>query len=135
MIKGAGKPVKKKNEPAPILEIGFSILSICLAMVLLGSPQLFDRAPNAYEFFKAIAPEYGWAILFISAAVVKVVGLATKKRIIRRTGLIGSTLIYGLIAAAYYLGSGWFSIGFFTYAVLSFMALSAVREVDVRDGE
>lgn len=126
---------KKKQEPIPVIEVGFSILSLCLAMVLYGKPDMFDRLPDTYEFFKAFAPEYVWATIFLLAAVTKLLGLATEKKNIRKLGLIGSTFIYGLIASAYFLGSGWFNIGFFTYAVLSFMALFAVREVDLHNGE
>lgn len=125
----------KKQEPIPVIEFGFSILSMCLALILYSKPDMFDRLPNTYEFFKALAPEYVWATIFLLAAVTKLLGLATKKRNIRKIGLVGSTLIYGLIASAYFLGSGWFNIGFFTYAVLSFMALFAVREVDLHNGE
>ncbi|MGH2319406.1 hypothetical protein ACRC6Q_16825 [Planococcus sp. SE5232] len=126
---------RKKKGPIPIVEVGFSILSLCLAMVLLGKPTMFDRLPGTYEFFKAFAPEYAWAGFFLVMAATKLIGLATKNQLIRKAGLIGSTLIYGLIASAYFLGSGWFSIGFFTYAVLSFMALFAVREVSLSNGE
>lgn len=126
---------KNKQDPIPVIEVGFSILSTCLAMVLYASPQMFDRLPKTYEFFKAFAPEYAWATIFLIAALTKLLGLATKKKLVRKLGLTGSTLIYGLIASAYFLGSGWFSIGFFTYAVLSFMALFAMREVDICNGE
>lgn len=125
----------KKHEPIPIIEVGFSILSTCLAITLFGSSNMFDRLPKTYEFFKAFAPENAWAVIFLLAAITKLLGLATRKRIIRKIGLIASTGIYGLIASAYFLGSGWFSIGFFTFAVLSFMALFAVREVDWFHGE
>lgn len=126
---------KNRQDPIPVIEVGFSILSTCLAMVLYSRPQMFDRLPETYEFFKAFAPEYVWATIFLIAALTKLLGLATKKKLVRKLGLIGSTLIYGLIASAYFLGSGWFSIGFFTYAVLSFMALFAMREVDLCNGE
>lgn len=126
---------RKTHDPIPVIEVGLSILSTCLAMVLYSTPQMFDRLPQTYEFFKAFAPEYVWATIFLLAAVTKLLGLATKRRKIRKIGLVGSTFIYGLIASAYFLGSGWFNIGFFTYAVLAFMALFAVREVDLYNGE
>lgn len=126
---------KRKEEAIPVVEVGLSILSLCLAFVFFGSPQMFDRLPATYEFFKALAPEWMWAVFFLVAAALKLLGIATKKRKIRKAGLIGSTIIYGLIAAAYYLGTGLFSIGFFTYAVLAFIALFSVREVDFLNGK
>lgn len=125
----------KKQEPVPVIEVGFSILSTCLAIIMFGSDDLFNKLPKTYEFFKAFAPENVWGAIFLWAALTKLLGLATKKRSIRKVGLIASTVIYGLIASVYFLGAGWFSIGFFTFAVLSFMALFAVREVDWFDGK
>lgn len=127
--------MKRANESIPVIEVGFSILSLCLAVVLFGNSDMFENLPSTYEFFSAVAPEYAWATLFLLAALTKLLGLATKKRNVRKVGLLASTLIYGLIASAYFLGSGWLNIGFFTYAVLSFMALFAVREVDLENGE
>ena len=127
--------IKRKHESIPIIEVGFSILSALLALVLFSRPDMFDRLPTTYEFFKALAPEYVWGVFFLVAAITKILGLITRKGIIRKTGLIGSVLIYGLISASYFLGSGWFNIGFFTYSVLSFMALFAIREVDFINGE
>lgn len=126
---------KRMPESIHLIEIGFSILSTCLAIVLIGSPNMFDRLPDTYEFFKAFASEQVWAYLFLTAAATKLLGIFTKNHKIRKVGLLGSTLIYGLIASAYFLGAGWFSIGFFTYAVLSFMALFAVREVGLINGK
>lgn len=126
---------KPKQEAIPVVEVGLSILSMCLAFVFFSTPQMFDRLPATYEFFKALAPEWMWATFFVMAALTKLLGIATKRRKIRKAGLMASTIIYGLIAAAYYLGTGLFSIGFFTYAVLSFMALFSVREVDFLNGK
>lgn len=126
---------KRKQEAIPVVEVGLSILSMCLAFVFFSSPQMFDRLPHTYEFFKEIAPEWMWAIFFLLAALTKLLGIATKRRKIRKAGLMASTIIYGLIAAAYYLGSGLLNIGFFTYAVLAFIALFSVREVDFLNGK
>ncbi|KAA0956623.1 hypothetical protein FQ085_11555 [Planococcus sp. ANT_H30] len=129
------KEIMKRQDSMPLIEVGFSILSMCLAFVFFGSPDLFDRLPGTYEFFKAIGPESVWATIFLLAAFTKLLGLATKQIRVRKAGLLGSTIIYGLIASAYFLGSGWFNIGFFTYAVLAFLALFAVREVGLKNGK
>lgn len=123
------------KQPVPIIEIGFSILSACLAFILFGNPHLFDKSPGTYEFFRAVASERTWATVFLMAALTNVIGLLAKRKRIRKAGLLAFTIIYGLIASAYFLGSGWFSIGFSTFAVLAFMSLFAVREVDLKNGE
>lgn len=127
--------ISKRQVPVPIIEVGFSILSISLSLILFGSPEMFDSLPQTYEFFREIASESLWATVFLLAALTKILGLVTKRNGIRRVGLLASTVIYGLIASAYFLGAGVFSIGFSTYAVLAFMALFAVREVDLVNGE
>lgn len=126
---------RHKQQPYPIIEIGFSILSVLLASILTGNPFLFDRLPKTYEFFRILGTEEMWAGIFIVAALLKILGLVTKMRQIRKAGLLASTIIYGLIASTYFLGSGFFSIGFMTFGVLAFMALFSVREVDLVYGE
>lgn len=103
-------------------------------MVLFNQPDQFERLPTTYQFFSSVANEWQWGIVFIVAASVKIFGILLKNELLRKIGLFMSAMIYGLIAAAYYLGSGWFSIGFGTFAALSIMAFWGIREVRIRNG-
>lgn len=56
----------------PIIEVILSAISSWWAIVLFNSPDLFVRLPETYEFFSNATVEYQWAILFFSAALVKI---------------------------------------------------------------
>lgn len=118
----------------PIIEVILSVISSWWAIVLLNTPDMFERSPNIYEFFNNVAEEHKWGILFLAAALVKVIGILIRNSWLRKTGLLLSALIYSLIAASYYLGTGWFSIGFGTFSAIAIMAFWGIREVDMRNG-
>lgn len=118
----------------PIIEVILSFISTWWAIVLFNQPDLFEKLPKTYYFFSSIAPEYQWALLFLTAALVKVFGILLKNETLRKIGLFMSAIIYGLIAAAYYLGVGWFNVGFGTFAAMSIMAFWGIREVKIRNG-
>lgn len=118
----------------PIIEVILSIISTWWAVVLFNQPDQFERLPTTYQFFSSVANEWQWGIVFLVAASVKIFGILLKNELLRKIGLFMSAMIYGLIAAAYYLGSGWFSIGFGTFAALSIMAFWGIREVRIRNG-
>ncbi|KWW17963.1 hypothetical protein AS888_20855 [Peribacillus simplex] len=118
----------------PIIEVILSMISSWWAVVLFNSPDLFNRLPNTYEFFGNIAKESHWGLLFLTAAIVKIMGIVLKNRWMRKIGLFLSALVYSLIAAAYFLGMGWFSVGFGTFSAISIMALWGIREVEIRNG-
>lgn len=118
----------------PIIEIILSMISAWWAMVLFNSPTMFSKLPKTYEFFSAFADEYQWAILFSTGAIVKILGIILQIKWLRKIGLLLSAFIYAMIAAGYYLGTGWFNIGFGTFAAISIMALWGMREVHMRNG-
>ncbi|POD46296.1 hypothetical protein BKM15_25995 [Pseudomonas syringae pv. syringae] len=118
----------------PIIEVILSIISSWWAVVLFNSPEMFEKLPKTYEFFEAVGPEHRWAIMFSVAAFIKILGITLKCPLLRKIGLVSSAIIYGLLAAGYYLGAGWFSIGFGTFAAMSLMAFWGVREVGERNG-
>lgn len=116
-----------------IIELTLSIISSWWAIVLFKVPQMFDRQPATYQFFKDIASESQWAIVFMLAALVKIVGMIINVKSMRRVGLIMSVMIYLFIACSYFFGIGWLSIGFGTFLALSFMALWGALKVGDKD--
>lgn len=117
----------------PIIDFILSVISSWWAIVLLNT-DMFSRQPDTYGFFENIATENQWAILFIVAAAVKIIGIVINNSLLRKTGLIMSAFIYGLIAYAYMIGIGWFSVGFGTFFAMSIMALWGIREVKYTNG-
>ena len=117
----------------PIIDFILSIISSWWAIVLLNT-DMFIRQPDTYGFFANIATEDQWAIIFIVAAAVKIIGIVINNSLLRKTGLVMSAFIYGLIAYAYMIGIGWFSVGFGTFFAMSIMALWGIREVKYTNG-
>ena len=98
------------------------------------SPTKFTDDSQLYGFFGKFADESTWATIFLIGALVKILGLIFNKNIVRKIGLVISAVLYGFIAYAYFIGSGWFSIGFGTFFAMSLMALWGIREVEIRNG-
>ena len=126
--------MKKFGSNIPIIEFILSIISSWWAIVFLNSPGIFEKFPEQYSAFKELAPVSGWATLFILAASVKIIGIIIEKKWLRKTGLVLSVIVYGLISYCYFISLGWFSIGFGTFFALLIMALWGIREVDDTNG-
>jgi hypothetical protein len=118
----------------PIIEVVLTIISCWWAVVMFNTPDLFEESPNIYGFFTTFSNEKHLGIVFIVGAAVKIIGLAARKAILRKAGLLISAFIYAMISVAYFMGSGWFSIGFGTFIAIALLALWGIREVDSRNG-
>lgn len=118
----------------PIIEVVLTIISSWWAAVMFNTPDLFEKSPNIYEFFTHFGNEKQLGVVFIVGAGVKIIGLAARKAILRKAGLLISAFIYSMISVAYFMGSGWFSIGFGTFIAIALLALWGIREVDSRNG-
>ena len=124
---------KQKMFIIPIVEVVLSLISLWWGVVLFNSPNLFDDLPEVYRFFGEVAPEYIWAFVFLFSAFVKILGIIIRNAKLRKFGLFMSAVIYGIISSGYYLGLGFYSIGFGVFGLISFMALWGIREVGSRN--
>ena len=114
----------------PIYEAGLSIVSIWWAIVLFTNDRLFDQIPGYFRVFKKIiVNESGWAIFFLSAALVKIIGIVLENRTIRLIGLYMSVFLYAVISAGYILSKEPLQPGTGIHFVLMVFALWAIREV------
>jgi hypothetical protein len=127
------KREERKMFRVPAIEVSLSLISFWWAYVLFSSPFLFDNLPELFLFFGEISQEVHWGILFLISAFVKILGVLVKNRKLRKVGLGISFVLYALISAGFFLAAG-VHTGAGTYAVISFMALWGIREVDVRNG-
>ncbi|PAF19763.1 hypothetical protein [Terribacillus saccharophilus] len=118
----------------PIIEVVLTIISSWWAVVMFNTPNLFETSPNIYDFFSHFGNEKQLGVVFVVGAGVKIIGLAARKVILRKAGLLISAFIYSMISVAYFMGSGWFSIGFGTFIAIALLALWGIREVDSRNG-
>lgn len=112
----------------PIIELFLSLISTWWAIVLFSNEQMLNRVPKHFEPL-AILQENGWAIIFMVAAFVKVLGILTERFWLRRIGLTFSMFLYGLICAGYILSSDVLNTATGVYFALSVLSLWALREV------
>ena len=114
----------------PIYEAGLSIVSIWWAIVLYTNSDLFNQIPGFYRIFKKVIPnESGWAIFFLIAAMVKILGIVIENKGIRLIGLYMSVFLYAVISAGYILSKEPLQPGTGIHFVLMIFALWAIREV------
>lgn len=113
----------------PIIELGLSIVSLWWAVFLWFNDDVFKNIPDLFIVFARVAPEKGWACIFVTAALIKILGILYQKWKLRRLGLTMSFFLYGLISAAFILSEEPLSHGTGTHFVLCIFALYALREV------
>lgn len=124
---------KHKMFIIPIVEVVLSLISLWWGVVLFNNPNLFNDLPEVYRFFGRVTTEYNWGFVFLFSAFVKIIGIILRNAKLRKFGLLMSAIIYGIISSGYYLGSGFYSIGFGVFGLISFMALWGIREVKTRN--
>lgn len=114
----------------PAIEMCLSMISIWWAIVLFNNDEMFNMLPTRLEGLAGIQ-ESGWAIVFTISAFVKVLGVALMNKGLRKTGLIFSAFLYGLVASGYILADNVLNTGTGVYFSLSVLALWGIREVSL----
>lgn len=122
----------KKRQSIPLLEVSLSFFSIYAAILMFLYPDILDKSSAVYENMTAIAPQMTWGVVFLVAALVKVVGLVLKRNGLRRLGLFLSTLIYGCIAVSYVMEFPNLGAGvFFIMAVMAMLSMFYVKHTEL----
>lgn len=113
----------------PIIELFLSIISLWWAFICFSNPHLFDHIPQMLNVFAKVSQEVGWGFVFISAALIKILGILLQKYWIRRVGLLLSALLYGLITAGLILSKEPLTHSTGTYFAMTVLAMWGAREV------
>lgn len=122
-----------KMKRLPIIEIQLSMISLFWAFILFQSQGYFEKAPNVYRVFDKIGPEWLWGIFFLTGALLKITGIAVRNLKLRKIGLFFSVGLYSCVSAGYILGGGFLSLGFFLHITFIFVAIFALKEVEMTD--
>lgn len=117
----------------PIIDLFLSIVSLWWAFICFANSKLFDTFPGLFKIFSKIGDEKVWGFVFVSAATIKIVGLALRKKWIRKVGLTLSALLYGIISSSFFLSESPLSISAGTYFAMTVLAIWGVREVKFSD--
>lgn len=110
-----------------------SIVSLWWAFICFSNDKLFDTFPGLFKVFSQIANEDSWGFVFVCAAVIKIVGVAIRKKAVRKIGLTLSALLYGVISSSFFLSESPLSISAGTYFAMTVLAIWGIREVKFSD--
>lgn len=112
----------------PYFETCISLFSIYASMLMFLAPNMLVESEELYKNMTAIMPQEGWALTFLMAAMIKVVGLIGRWQRVRQIGLLASVFIYGTIAICYALVFP--NLGTGLFAILAIMSLINICSVN-----
>ena len=118
-----------KRKKIPYFEALVSLLSYYLAMVCMFNNNVFSQLPEVYGKLESLGSETTFAMIFMVAATIKVVGLVLNCYPLRRIGLGLSSLIYLVITVSYAMSEIPFSWGLGIFALLSLFSALMIFEV------
>ena len=118
-----------KRKKIPYFEALVSLLSYYLAMVCMFNNNVFSQLPEVYGKLESLGSETTFAMIFMVAATIKVVGLILNCYLLRRIGLGLSSLIYLVITVSYAMSEIPFSWGLGIFALLSLFSALMIFEV------
>ena len=120
-----------KRKRIPYFEALVSLLSYYLATVCMFNNNIFSQFPRVYGSLENLGSETTFAMIFMVAATIKVIGLLINCHALRKIGLGLSSLIYLVITVSYAMSDVPFSWGLGIFALLS--AFSALTIFDVKN--
>ena len=116
----------------PIVELFLSIVSLWLAVVMFFNSNIFSTMPKVFRIFSMIMDEKSWGLVFITAALMKIIGVVYMKEWLRKAGLTVSFMIYGSLSAGFLLGGEPIVFSTGTYFAMCVLAMYSIREVRER---
>ncbi|WP_139891108.1 hypothetical protein [Bacillus sp. D12] len=120
----------------PYFEALVSILSYYLAMVCMFNNDMFQQLPELYGTLSQLGSETLFALIFFSAATIKVIGLVINSYVMRKFGLGLSALIYLIIAVSYAtseMSLNWGAGIFFLLSAFSLLNIFEVRHTKLME--
>ena len=118
-----------KRKRIPYFEALVSLLSYYLAMVCMFNNNMFEQLPGLYGALEQIGSETFFALVFFTAATIKVIGLVFNCYTLRRIGLGLSALIYLVITVSYAMSDVPFNWGLGIFALLTIFSILMIFEV------
>lgn len=118
----------------PYSESILSANSLWMATVMFFNPNIFNTMPNLFKKMSAVFGPEIWGAIFTIAALIKIIGMITKKRLLRKAGLWASAVLYGFLAAFFGMASVGINLEAGFCVTLCFMAFRGLRGVDRNGG-
>ena len=120
-----------KRKRIPYFEALVSLLSYYLAFVCMFNNDMFSELPDIYGGLQKLGSETTFAMIFMIAATIKVIGLTLNCYAMRKIGLGASAIIYLVITVSYAMSEVPFNWGLRIFAILA--VFSALTIFDVKN--
>ena len=118
-----------KRSRIPYFEALVSILSYYLALVCMFNNDMFAQLPEVYGSLGQLGNETLFALIFFTAATIKVIGMVSNNQILRKIGLGLSAIIYLVISLSYAISDMPLNWGTGIFFLLSAFSLLNIFEV------
>ena len=125
-----------KRKRIPYFEALVSMLSYYLAMVCMFNNNMFEQLPDLYGRLEQLGNETFFALVFFTAATIKVIGLVINCYTLRKIGLGLSALIYLVITVSYAMSEvplNWGTGIFFLLFVFSLLNIFEVKNTKLME--
>ena len=118
-----------KRKRIPYFEALVSLLSYYLAFVCMFNNDMFSELPDIYGGLQNLGSETMFAMIFMVAATIKVIGLVKNCYALRQFGLLLSAIIYLVITVSYAMSEVPLNWGLGIFALLFVFSLLSIFEV------
>ena len=125
-----------KRKRIPYFEALVSMLSYYLALVCMFNNNMFDQLPDLYGRLGQLGNETFFAMVFFTAATIKVIGLVINCHALRKIGLGLSALIYLVITVCYAMSAvplNWGTGIFFLLFAFSLLNIFEVKNTKLME--
>lgn len=125
-----------KKKRIPYFEALVSMLSYYLALVCMFNNNMFSQLPELYGALNRLGSETTFALIFLFAATVKVIGLVINCQVLRKIGLGLSALIYLVITVSYVMSEvplNWGTGIFFLLFAFSLLNIFEVKHTKLME--
>lgn len=114
-----------------VVEVIVTYISVGWAIVMLSNPLIFDQSENFSRIQSVFGAEWAVGIVCLALAMLKIVGIALRSRIMRWLGLVLSGAFWSFVSAAFLFvgGFGAFTTGFIVYSGVAVLSFWTAREV------
>ena len=125
-----------KRKRIPYFEALVSLLSYYLAIVCMFNNNMFEDLSGLYGALGQLGNETFFAMVFFTAATIKVIGLLINCYFLRKIGLAASALIYLVITVSYAMSSmplNWGTGIFFLLFAFSLLSMFEVKNTKLME--
>lgn len=91
----------KVSKAPPIFELYAALIAMSIATIMFLVPGILSQASEIYGYMKIVAPQGGWAVMFLVSGLVSAIGMLADKGFLRVLGLLFMSIMYSVLTVVY----------------------------------